>query len=228
MKITSRGVFSVILIFLLSGCSTLSQPEGVRVDLVLNELKKQIDDIGRYNIKLSPREGTACGSFLKATPSAVTITLKTASNTTINASGNGSIPVSFIVITPKIGGSYSNIQTQTLSFEVGIDQNTLPPWRPAFPPASIPNTVVLKDEALPDLKTAVLGVLESALNSNHQRPCFLPQKLKIQTDFEVQKKKGAGVQINFLVAKIGSDIALTKAYTQSVVVTMKLEGEFAE
>jgi hypothetical protein len=223
---TMRARAAVVLVGLLAGCCTpmANPPEGARIDLVINELKRQLANIGRYDIHVSEAQGAACGPTLKAVPAQATITLKTAANTTVSGSGSGNIPISFVVITPSVSGSYSRIHTQTVSFDSKIDPGTLPPFQTVLPSAA-PTTTPLKDENYPDLKAVILGVLESAFNADHNlKPCFLPTTLKIQTDFQVTKKVDGGIQINFIVAKIGTDVSVTNDYTQSLTITMNLDG----
>src|ERR1700730_16196686 len=75
---------SIIPTLLLGGCcmpSAIAPAEGARMDLVINELKKQITNIGQYDIKFPPSQSAACGPTLKAVPAGATISLKTAVNT---------------------------------------------------------------------------------------------------------------------------------------------------
>ena len=65
------------------------------------------------------------------------------------------------------------------------------------------------------------------MNADHsEKPCLEPQSLKVQADFQVTTKADGGVQINFIVAKIGGDISVTNNSTQSVGVTMNLKGSY--
>lgn len=224
--------FCLTSVSLLAGCAvpnSVNPAQGARLDLVLNEVKKQIADIGQYDIKYSGPSSSSCGTVVQAFPGSAVVTLKTATTTTVSASGAGSVPVSYVVITPSLSGSYSNAQTETVSFNTDVDRTTLPPPQRILASVSGPATADLQNEHIPNLKTAVIGVLQGFVNADHTlKPCLKPQKLTIQADFQVSRKADGGIQINFIVAKIGGDVAVTSEATQSVAISMNLEGTYGK
>jgi hypothetical protein len=221
---------TVVACFSLGACCSTPTvaPDGARLDLVINQLKSDISGIGQFQLKGDAPSDHSCGVHIEAYPQSATITLKTVENVTATGTGTGNIPVSWVIISPTATGSYSDIHTKTITFDTNVDRKTLPAAQTVLPTTNLPATKQL-DPAGGQLRDAVVGVLQAFLDADHTaRPCFTPKTLKVQADFQVTKKIDGGIQINFIVAKVGGDVALTNDSTQSLLVTMALDGSYGE
>jgi hypothetical protein len=219
----------VVCMLLLSGCGLMPTKdiEGARIDVVVNELKKQVIDIGSYDVTDASTSGTTCGARIVAMPSSATLILKAVVNKTISGSGSAQIPTAYITFAPSGSGSYSDIKTVTMTLDTGFDQKSVPPAKHSLKISQDAPVATLKNDIFPNLGTVVYSALQGFLNANHDaKPCLLPKTLKVQADFEVKKVGDTGIQVTFLVFKVGSDISLTNDYTQSIVVTMDLSGTY--
>ena len=75
-----------------------------------------------------------------------------------------------------------------------------------------------------NISTAFNSALKGILNVSHEAPCLLPQEVDIKVNFEVITKLQGGLNVSFLVAKIGGDASRQDDGTNSVTVTFDLSN----
>ncbi len=96
---------------------------------------------------------------------------------------------------------------------------------PTAAPA-VPSALVLRTEPVKKDMTiaeAVSAAAEELLKVDHNlRPCLKPQTVKVEIDFDVQRKKDGSLSITVVIWKFGTERIATSEQYHSIVVTFDL------
>jgi hypothetical protein len=92
---------------------------------------------------------------------------------------------------------------------------------PSVPSALVSRTEPVKKDMT--IAEAVSAAAEELLKVNHNlKPCLKPQTVKVEIDFDVQKKKDGSLSITVVVWKFGTERIATSEQYHSIVVTFDL------
>ncbi len=187
-----------------------------------DKFKDAIAKIGKYSIDRPSRRGE-CPVHIVAVPKSVSVDYKVATNVKLEGSGSGNIPTPVVILTPNVGGSYERIATTDRKKTISFDPSQLTLHR---------TTVGIQGDtqAVPvppgddGLRLALEQVILGYVNASHKLPCGKPGDEVFSVTFTGTKTGTGGLTLNFVVAKIGGDVASSNSTTQTAEFTYAFGG----
>jgi hypothetical protein len=177
------------------------------------------------------------------------VTLKTVATDTLTGTATAArIPLGVVLVGFSGSLTRTTIRTQQVTYTLGKDDRTIEEREKIadtvenkdFKPGEggyIPihrigesNNKVVNSEATASvphpIATAILAARDQILAIDHaRRPCLLPTAVKVEIDFQVQKKLDVKGDVGFLVfADLGGESITQRETANSMTVTFSLEG----
>jgi len=107
-------------------------------------------------------------------------------------------------------------EVSTLDTDIGASADAS-----AAPQSLVPHTETVKTDL--SIAAAITAAIQELLNVNHNlRPCLKPQTVKVEVDFDVQKKKDGSIVLTVVIWKFGTERVATSENFHSIVVTFDM------
>ena len=198
----------------------------VQLSDMISAFKGVVRDIGRYDVEPT-RERRDCPAHILAYPSKVEVTYQEATNITLAGTASGNIPVPGFILSPSLTGSNAKVNTTSQTISFSYKPGDFQVRHSLILTPGVQTTDVKSVPTDASLRQAIENIIQGYLNSDHAKPCTQPGDVVMSVAFSVENKVGGGVDLNFLVAKIGGTVTSTKTTTQTAKITFSFKGSLA-